>query len=337
MLLEITSQLLEYYDKTLLFGLILFTEEHPHVIKMLRDTDYYDALDKITGDQIAVFTTMLFRGEYTYPSPPPGTFAMMRPIWKEPQENKKILSWFDIEDTRALPLFVLFGMEGNALYYQKYPIQSKSVEDMFNSLQQMLSVVSDVAKKDTGSDRKAVFGQAQWEMKQLQYRLKAEETRQYHIEHARFLGPIHQVHTKTVNLANIEMLLGEITIGDTFNLSGDFRGAILNIKSKLENVSQNVNQIPHGDPLIRNKLKQLIEQLNGVLQEAPLEKAEEVRAVAASTEQLVDSATEEKPDRATVQITAEGLKTAAEKIGSVLPAVLTIATKIVAIVIKLID
>jgi hypothetical protein len=33
-------------------------------------------------------------------------------------------------------------------------------------------------------------------------------------------------------------------MSDTFNLSGDFRGAILNINSTLRNVTQTVNTLP---------------------------------------------------------------------------------------------
>ena len=124
--------------------------------------------------------------------------------------------------------------------------------------------------------------------------------------------------------------------GDTFNMSGDFRGAILNIKSTLDNVSQSVGALPNADQTVKDELRALIDQLNETLQQAPEGKDEAAVAVAQSAEMLVKTATEEKPNKAMVQITGEGLKQAAQNLADVMPNVLTIATSIVTTVAKLI-
>ncbi len=172
MITDLNRQLLEHYEKFPLFGIILFTEAHPHVVKALKDTDYYAALNEVSGEQVVVFATMLFRGEYDYPSPPPDSFALMHPIWKEPKENKQVLSWFDIKDSRDLPLFVLFGVDDNELHYQRYPLKSASPQDVFNSLQEVLSAVSIRTQQNENTDRKTVFKTAQWEIKKLQVKQK---------------------------------------------------------------------------------------------------------------------------------------------------------------------
>jgi len=123
--------------------------------------------------------------------------------------------------------------------------------------------------------------------------------------------------------------------GDTFNVSGDFRGAILNIKSILSNVSQSIGAMPNADPSTKDELKGLIDQLDEVLQKAPPEKAEEAEAVAESARMLVETAAKEKPNQAMVQISAEGLKMAAQNIAQAMPTVLTIATQIVAAIARL--
>jgi hypothetical protein len=128
---------------------------------------------------------------------------------------------------------------------------------------------------------------------------------------------------------------GGIKMGDTINMSGDFRGAILNIKSTLTSVSQSIGEIPNADPSTKENLKQLIDQLNTLLQQVPPEKAAEAEAVAESAKQLVDAAAKEKPNRATLEISAEGLKLAAKNIAEVMPTVLTIATKIVTTILGL--
>jgi hypothetical protein len=172
---ELNQQLLEHHEKFPLFGIILFTEAHAHMVKMLKDRQYYAALDEISGDQVVVFATMLFRGEYEYPEPPPNSFAMMKQIWKEPKENEKVLSWFGVKDSRHLPMFVLFGVIENELYHQNHPLQSASVEDAFNSLQQVLSAISVQVQESKGTDRKELFKKAQWEIKKLQAKQKVRD------------------------------------------------------------------------------------------------------------------------------------------------------------------
>ena len=159
--------MLEHYGTFPLFGIILFTEAHPHVIKMLKDRDYYAALNEISGEQIAVFATMLFRGEYEYPSPPPGMLAMMVPIWKEPAENQKVLAWFDIRDSRALPLFVVFTVNGDDLYYQLYPLKSESPQEVFNSLREALSAIAVRLQQSKNTNPIDIFKMAKWEIKKL--------------------------------------------------------------------------------------------------------------------------------------------------------------------------
>ncbi|MDY7012080.1 MAG: hypothetical protein SVX43_00535, partial [Cyanobacteriota bacterium] len=71
MINELNSKLLENHERFPLFGLILFTRSHPHIVKVLRDRDYYAALNEISGDLLLVFAATLFEGSYKTPSPPP--------------------------------------------------------------------------------------------------------------------------------------------------------------------------------------------------------------------------------------------------------------------------
>jgi len=124
-------------------------------------------------------------------------------------------------------------------------------------------------------------------------------------------------------------------MGDQFNLSGDFRGAIVNLKSTLRNVRQTAGQIPGGDDDTRKQLQELIDQLSSELEKAPPEKKEDVEAVAETAKALVEQAKTEKPNKTLLQISGEGLKQAAKNIGEVLPSVLPIAMQIVAAVARL--
>jgi ElaB/YqjD/DUF883 family membrane-anchored ribosome-binding protein len=123
---------------------------------------------------------------------------------------------------------------------------------------------------------------------------------------------------------------------DNITMSGDFRGAIINIKSTLTNVQQSVGAMATEDLEARKELEKLIGQLSDALQKVPEGHKEDAQAVADITQTLVDSAKAEKPNKTTLQITGDGLKKAAENLAEVLPAVLPIATQIVAAVIKIV-
>lgn len=117
--------------------------------------------------------------------------------------------------------------------------------------------------------------------------------------------------------------------GDTFNMSGDFRGANLNVKSTLSGVHQTVGTLPQANKAQKAELQQLIVELDKVLQQVPADKEEEADAVAQFAETLVNTAVSEKPNKMMMQITGEGLKKAAENLVGIVPAVVKIAGAIV--------
>jgi septal ring factor EnvC (AmiA/AmiB activator) len=124
-------------------------------------------------------------------------------------------------------------------------------------------------------------------------------------------------------------------MADRFNMSGDFRGAIINIKSTLTNVQQSIGDIRTDDETARKELESLIGQLSEALQKVPAEHQEQAQAVAETAKVLVDTAKAEKPNKTMLQISGEGLKQAAENLAGVMPTVLTIAGQIVMTITKL--
>jgi len=124
-------------------------------------------------------------------------------------------------------------------------------------------------------------------------------------------------------------------MADRFNLSGDFRGAIINIKSTLTNVQQSVGEIPSADETARKELEALIGQLSEALQKVPSGNEEKAQAVAETAKVLVDTARAEKPNKTMLQISGDGLKQAAQNLAGVMPAVVSIAGQIVMAVAKL--
>ncbi|MCB0163946.1 MAG: hypothetical protein KDI79_06965 [Anaerolineae bacterium] len=137
------------------------------------------------------------------------------------------------------------------------------------------------------------------------------------------------VHGDQYNAAN-DM---NIEKGDTF--SGDFRGAVLNVRSTLTNVTQSIGAIPYASDEDKQTLKDLIIRLNEALEEAANQDpgiSEETEAVAETAKDLVEKANKEKPNRKSLEITGDGLVKAAENVAKVTPLVLTISKQIVAFI-----
>ena len=165
------SKLMNEYKDIPLYGILLFTESHPHVIKMLKDADYFSALDTITDTNLALFSTVLFNGHYEFPEPTPGSLAMKVQIWREPHQNMKLLRWFDIDDSRALPLLVIWGYESDGFYFQKYSIEGEDSKDIYNNLNVVLSRISQSVQKAKSNnivDKQKIFKQARWEIRKLE-------------------------------------------------------------------------------------------------------------------------------------------------------------------------
>lgn len=127
---------------------------------------------------------------------------------------------------------------------------------------------------------------------------------------------------------NIDKRKGTFVSGDQFTMSGNFSGAILNIKSTLTNVAQSVGAAQVGDVATKAQLQQLIEQLSMELQKVPAEQAGEAEQAAKRAESAVAEATKPNPDKDDVEYSLSRLQKAAENIGKVLPTVLPIAMQI---------
>lgn len=174
MIIELNNKLLEYHEKFRLFGVFLFSEANPEIVKFLKDKEFYTAVDEISGSSIALFVTMLFRGEYSYPERPQnggipsGGMPLMVPIWQEPAENLKILSWFDIGDSRELPCLALFNIQDQSLAYSVYKIHSKSSQEIFTELEKLLLPVVKQIEDHPQETSEQLLKKTQWTVRKNQ-------------------------------------------------------------------------------------------------------------------------------------------------------------------------
>ena len=126
--------------------------------------------------------------------------------------------------------------------------------------------------------------------------------------------------------------------GDHINVSGSVFGSVggQNITNTFDNISQTITSMPNASQADKENLAKLVQQLNTALQQAPKERQEDAEAVADTAKDLVDKAAKGKPNKASISITAEGLKAAAANLKDVIPDVLSIASLIVTSVMKLV-
>ncbi len=106
------SELVELYrqDESLvdIFGLILFTDEHANIKKVINDEDYWSAFNKLSGKRWVIFSSKQKNGSDGYPPSRPGISQFMVPIWKEPEENKALLNYLELKNSKELPLIRRF-------------------------------------------------------------------------------------------------------------------------------------------------------------------------------------------------------------------------------------
>lgn len=124
-----------------IFGLILFTEAHAHVVKLLKDSDYFNAIDEISGELLPVYATCLFKGAWEEGSESRPARARLIRVWTEPERNRRLYPYFGIADGRALPALVVCASYAGQLRYRVEPIKGTSAAAAFESVKSSLLAI----------------------------------------------------------------------------------------------------------------------------------------------------------------------------------------------------
>lgn len=135
-----------------MFGVLIYTDRHPNVKKVLRDDDYWKAFDEITGNSFAVLSVKPTQGVRSSPSLPSGMVGYMVQIWNEPKENNKLIEAFELDSTEELPMLLLFtSAEGEILKIEIKLDENgvdKAYESIRSSLQFCATVISGIKKEN---------------------------------------------------------------------------------------------------------------------------------------------------------------------------------------------
>ncbi|HIP12649.1 MAG TPA: hypothetical protein EYG73_08020 [Arcobacter sp.] len=129
------------------FGLIIYTDENPNIVKLLRDEDNWKALSRVSGEKFFIFSVKPKKGYMGFPDFPPGTIGMMVQMWKEPNENNKLFDHLNIKDSRELPLFVVFTKVDEYLLYKSMSIDESDPHKALEQLKEIFYQIRDVTDK----------------------------------------------------------------------------------------------------------------------------------------------------------------------------------------------
>lgn len=154
--------------EALLYGVVLFTDAHANVRKVLQDQDYWDAFDYESGSRWAVFATIAARGTFGYRNFPLGTLGMMVSVRKEPVANHELLEDFGLSSTQQLPVLMVFAyQEDGGLRSAALALDDTSMDAAYNSLKRTLRLVSDTLDRvdDENLQSSGAFDSVQYAVK----------------------------------------------------------------------------------------------------------------------------------------------------------------------------
>ena len=106
----------------------------------------------------------------------------------------------------------------------------------------------------------------------------------------------------------------------------------VNIKSRMDRVTQIVKNASAMPDDKRRQLAALIGELQEALQAATEKRPEDAERVAHTAELVAAEVAKQKPDKGFLSITSEGLKQAAQTVADIAPSVIGVAAKIASFV-----
>ena len=144
--LRVIKELVEG-DKNLsrIYGFIFYTDKDPYVAKVLRDDDFWNALNDISGSNWPIFAARpLQKGGYRHSSVSGGIGYMVQ-TWEEPKDNLPIINDFGLQDSRELPLFIVFMWDDeDRLHEITIKIEGNDIDSVYSSLKEIVTAIAKV-------------------------------------------------------------------------------------------------------------------------------------------------------------------------------------------------
>jgi hypothetical protein len=154
------------------FGAIIYSNRHPHIKKVLKDEDYWIALDDISGTRWTIFAARAVEGktESRGGGGPPGFLGMMYQVWVEPSQNRQLIEYLAIESTEK-PLFVIFArLKNGQILKSILNLDDSSMEKAYKRLNSIIrDLTSSVERieKENIENYESVFNAVEMSMSRI--------------------------------------------------------------------------------------------------------------------------------------------------------------------------
>ncbi len=132
-----------------IFGFIMYTRRNSYIVKVLRDNDFWNELDEISGANWPIFSIKpLEECYYEMPSVPQEAMGQMVPIRIEPNENREFLDFFSLKESSDLPCFIVFiWNEDGKIEQITWELSNASEQEAFDSIREIVTLVSETEAK----------------------------------------------------------------------------------------------------------------------------------------------------------------------------------------------
>lgn len=146
-------------DVANVFGVILYTDAHANIKKVLQDPEYWRALDEKSGSLWPIFSIRPTPGRTEHPRFPRAVVGMMVPVWKEPQANRELLSDFGLDSTEHIPALVVFCLtEDEQVLSRVLRLSDASIDAAYNSLMEAVGLATRAVEAIALENRKDDIG-----------------------------------------------------------------------------------------------------------------------------------------------------------------------------------
>lgn len=132
-----------------IYGFILYTESDPFVVKVLKDDDFWNALNDLSGVNWPIFAVRpLIQGCRTIIGPSKyNSIGFLVSSWDEPKQNLPLLNEFDLDKSEDLPCFVAFMWDDKEnLQEIVVPINGSSIEECYKSIKKIVKTITNAEK-----------------------------------------------------------------------------------------------------------------------------------------------------------------------------------------------
>lgn len=137
-----------------IYGFIMYTQRHSYIIKVLRDDDFWNELDEISGANWPIFSVKP-RKEVQYSrvcnnglgnlssTRDTPLCQMMTVTGSEPNYNREFLKLFSLDELIDLPCFVTFIWRNEHEIEQViWKLSNKNEEEAFDSIREVVEIIS---------------------------------------------------------------------------------------------------------------------------------------------------------------------------------------------------